>query len=209
MGESMIGRHAVPAVVLLLLVLAGCGGTIPDSRYYVLDSVPGEAAASAQPLDLVLGVDVFAARPLFRDRRIAYRISDNEIAYYPYRFWAADPGELVSAQLADQLRRSHVATAVLEQPFDLPPDWILAGRIQRFEEVDRGESWFAVFEIAIRIEDAARRDILTEQIFHREIATAQRTPEAVARAMSTAVREVGEEIEQLIRTAARTDDSGG
>jgi ABC-type uncharacterized transport system auxiliary subunit len=190
------------------VVCAGCGGTIPESRYYVLD-YPGAAAQaageSAGRLEVVIGIDALGARPLYRDRRIAYRLSDHELAYYPYRFWAADPGELVSSQLADHLRRRAVAMAVVEQPFDLMPDWVIAGRIQRFEEVDRGEGWFAVFEIAVLVEDARSGDPLVERILHREIPTEQRTPEAVARAMSVAVGEVGDEIVTMLRRAAENN----
>ncbi len=201
--QTTIGRIGLVVMVLVAALLAGCGGTIPESRYYLLDYVTEDAAAGAQPLELSLGVDLFAARPLFRDRRLAYRVSQYEVAYYPYRFWAADPGELVSAQLADQLRRRRVATVVVEQPFDVRPDWILSGRIQRFEEVDRGEHWFAVIEMTLRLEDVAARRVLNEQVLQREVATDQRTPEAVAAAMSVAVQEIGDAIEVLLRETAR------
>jgi uncharacterized lipoprotein YmbA len=186
------------AIWIAGLAVAGCGGTVPASRYYVLDYEVTQPT-DAEPLPVVLGVDVFGARPLYRDRRIAYRISGHELAYYPYRFWAADPAELVASQLADQLRRRHVARAVLEQPFDMAPDWLVAGRVQRFEEVDRGDHWAAVCELAVRIETAGAREVLVERTVHREIATTERTPEAVARAMSEAVRQLGVEIETLLR----------
>ncbi len=193
--------HGVLVAVGALWVLGCFGGSIPEKRYYILD-YPTTNPRRAAPLPVLLGIDTFATHPLYRDRRVAYRASQHEVAYYPYRLWAAPPGELVAAQLASELRRRAVAVAIEEQPFQIEPLWVLSGRVQRFEEVDRGSKWSALLEVTVRIETFLDRQIISEVTWREEVPTKTRTPEAVANAMSEAVHSVGLKVEELLRQKA-------
>lgn len=201
MNRSWLVSARVASAALVLCLLGGCfgGGQVPESRYYVLEYEEGTSINAADGLDVVVGVDAFATQPLYRDRRVAYRVSGVEMAYYPYRYWAAPPGELVASQLARHLRQQKVVKAVLESPFEIQPDWIVTGRVQRFEEVDRGPSWAAVCEISVRIESYLDREVIAEETWREEVPTRARTPDAVATAMSEAVHAIGVQVERLLR----------
>ena len=201
---------AAGLLLALAVLLAGCGGTVPASRYFVIQYEVEPAAGGVGPdLDLVLGVEAFSTQPLYRDRRIAYRVSQHEVVYYPYRYWAAAPGELVADRLANHLRRAHVVRAVETAPYDLTPDWLLGGQVQQFEEVVRGKAGFARLELSVRLEALGDRKILREEEIAVERPVLKRTPEAVAEAMSGAVREAGERIVALIREEGARRGAGG
>lgn len=190
---------AIPAVLAVLV--AGCGGTVPESRYYVLhyEAAPDR---SHPPLDLVLGVESFSTQPLYRDRRIAYRASENEVVYYPYRYWAASPGELVADQLANHIRQVGLVRALELAPFGHSPDWLLSGHVQEFNQVKRGEETAARLEITVRLESLEDRRILREEILAVEKPVHGRGPEDVAEAMSVAVHDAGEQVIEIMREEA-------
>jgi len=205
-GRPMaIGRTMQAGLVLVLLcfalVVIGCWGSVPVSRFYVIE-YDVEPLDVNPPLDLVLGVEPFSTRPLYRDRRIAYRTSQHTVVYYPYCYWAAGPGELVADQLADHLRKTRLLRAVEIAPYGASPDWILSGHVQQFEEVTRGGKALARLELSVRLESVADRQILREELLEIEKPLSARSPEHVAAAMSAAVREAGERVVGLIRELA-------
>jgi ABC-type uncharacterized transport system auxiliary subunit len=200
---SRMSRASLLVLVLVLLV-AGCGGSVPQKRYYMLHyDVEREQAES--PLDLVLGVEPFSNQPLYRDRRLAYRISDNEVIYYPDRYWAASPGELVANQLANHIRQAGLVTAIELAPFGRSPDWLLSGHVQEFAEVERETGAVARVELSVRLESLEDRRILREELIAEEYPLAERNPEHVAAAMSAAVRAAGERVLKIIRQASASE----
>jgi ABC-type uncharacterized transport system auxiliary subunit len=195
-------RAAVIALLAALpLLVMGCGGTVPESRFYMLHYEVAPERVE-QPIDLVLGVEPFSTQPLYRDRRIVYRVSENEVVYYPYRYWAAPPGELVADQLANHIRQVGLVRALEMAPFGRSPEWLLSGHVQEFDEVELEAGGAARLELIVRLESVTDRRILREETLAVEKPLAERSPDRVAEAMSAAVREAGERILDLIREEA-------
>jgi len=88
------------AVVAILLVLGGCGGT-PPSRFYLLDPAsPAEAPARAGPR-------VFVDRPTvaqYLDRpQLVRRIGEHEIAFTEFDIWAESLDAVMLRAVVDGL----------------------------------------------------------------------------------------------------------
>jgi ABC-type uncharacterized transport system auxiliary subunit len=120
-------------VVLLGGVLAACGSARPI-YYYSLD--PPAVTPSAQKLDVSLIIGRVNAPLVYRDTRIIYRTGPNELGLYQEHRWAESPSELVQEMLVESLRRSGRYQSVQPLMSNAKVDYILRGRVERFEEVD-------------------------------------------------------------------------
>ena len=203
------------AMALALLAGSGCGGKVPATHYYLLDyDLPPVAAGDSAfvPSTLALGVEGFSTQPVYRDRRIAYRLSGNELVYYPYRYWAASPGELVADQLSEHIRKSRLFSSVEVAPYGRLPDWVLSGHVDQFEEVLVGKQAMARLDLSIRVES-----VKTGELFWEESVAAQKpvqghSADQIASAMSQAMLDVGNEVvgklrAEITRQAARADSA--
>jgi ABC-type uncharacterized transport system auxiliary subunit len=65
-----------------------------------------------------------------------YRASPEQIGFYDYHRWAADPCEFVTSAITDRLRSSGSFADVELYDGRSPVDYILSGRLEKLEEVD-------------------------------------------------------------------------
>jgi len=65
-----------------------------------------------------------------------YRASPEQIGFYDYHRWAADPREFVTSAITDRLRSSGSFAVVKVYDGRSPVDYILSGRLEKLEEVD-------------------------------------------------------------------------
>jgi ABC-type uncharacterized transport system auxiliary subunit len=184
--------------VIALLAAAGCGGKVPATHYYLLDYnlPPPTAADSAQAqIAIALGIEPFSTQPVYRDRRIAYRVSEHEVVYYPYRYWAAAPGDLVAEQLADHIRRSRVVSSVEVAPYGRPPDWVISGHVAKFEQLQA----MARLDLTVRLESVKTGELFWEDTIAAQKPIKGNDADEIARAMSQAMMEVGSEVVARLR----------
>ena len=135
----MITKHRPGLVlILLLLLLTGCSSRVRYPNYYSLTS----AAPTLEPksvdlhLSATLAVRNFETPEYLRQGRIVYRQSPEEIGFYDYHRWAADPGVAVTTSVIESLRSSNLFSVV--EPYDgrSRPQYILSGRVDRLDEID-------------------------------------------------------------------------
>jgi ABC-type uncharacterized transport system auxiliary subunit len=115
------------------MMLAGCGAARPI-KYYSLD--PPEVARTAQRLDVALLIGHFRAPTLYRDTRIVYRTGPNEMGLYEDHRWVAPPALMVEEMLLQTLRRSGNYKSVQLIASNAQGDYVIRGRVERFDEVD-------------------------------------------------------------------------
>jgi ABC-type uncharacterized transport system auxiliary subunit len=191
-------RGWILCAAIALLSAFGCGGKVPATHYYLLDYEvpPATAADSAQsPLEIALGIEPFSTQPVYRDRRIAYRVSDHEVVYYPYRYWAAAPGDLVAEQLAQHIRRSHVVSSVEVAPYGRPPDWVISGHVAKFEQVKA----MARLDLTVRLESVKTGELLWEDTMAAQKPITGHDADQIAGAMSRAMLDVGADVVARLR----------
>ena len=67
-----------------------------------------------------------------------YRQTPEEIGFYDYHRWAADPAETVTTAMIDSLRSSRLFSFVKRYDGQGQQDFLLVGRLERLEEIDYG-----------------------------------------------------------------------
>ena len=151
-------RHGVSILVLSVLV-AGCGGKQRPIHYYVLG--PADVSASTWSSNgdsgLDVGVTAFHVEPPYTRDRIAYRIGEDssEVGFYAYHRWAASlsrmmPG-VVAAALADTPGLRSIEPAAPGSDYGAT----LGGRVLALEEVDLpdGPSVRVSISLTLRLDD--------------------------------------------------------
>jgi cholesterol transport system auxiliary component len=133
-----IRNTRMPAVLVLMSLLSGCGATRP-SKYYQL-TVPADAATAAVeksgavPVTLLLG-SLFTTH-LYREDRIIYGNGAEEMGTYEYQRWAEPPAEMIEEVLLRELRASGRYRAVSIRRSNVRGDFAIRGRLYDFKEID-------------------------------------------------------------------------
>ena len=96
------------------------------------------APAFRDRLSVTLLIGRIGAPEILEDEPIAYRFGPNEIGTYNYHHWVAPPVRMVRVILLRQLRASGKYQSVAELGSSAQGEFVLAGRLYDFEEVDNG-----------------------------------------------------------------------
>jgi len=122
--------------VMALIALAGCGGAVKYPNYYALHIPPPPDPPAQEGVRASLAVREFRSPAYLHQGAIVYKTSPEQIGFYNYHRWAADPREVVTNAVTDRLRASGNFTQV--KPYDgrSDVDYVLSGRIEKLEEVD-------------------------------------------------------------------------
>jgi len=139
-------------VCTLALLITGCGGG-RRPHYYALElPAPPDLAVSAARLSGTVAVSPFETPSYLRQGRIVYRETPEEVGFYDYHRWAADPAETVTIAIMDTLRSSKLFSAVKRYDGHNQQDYLLIGRLTRLEEIDYGGP--------VRVESTMSADLL-------------------------------------------------
>jgi ABC-type uncharacterized transport system auxiliary subunit len=186
-------------LAIIAVLLAACGGTAPQVRYYQLavqtPATPGSG-------DKVLVVEALSADAAYDDERIVYRHSPYQLDYYNYHRWSATPGALVGGYLEQALDRSGDFKAVVrDQSSDA--SLVLGGRLTALEEVDTDpKHWVGRIAIELTLTDPKTGEIVWTQRFEETEPLAQQNPEGLARAISTALQRIANQAAPIIAERA-------
>ncbi len=128
-------RNSMAAAFMLLLAMAGCGA-VRYPKYYTLNLPP---AMDPPPLESGRGsiaVREFQSPAYLREGPIVYQPTPQEIGFYEYHRWAADPRTVVTNSVVDHLRASGQFSTV--SVYDGRPnnDYVFQGSLQKLQEVD-------------------------------------------------------------------------
>jgi uncharacterized lipoprotein YmbA len=127
------------ASALLALLMLGCGGKIKYPTYYTLELPPPPSSAASDPRNLgTMAVRPFATPPYLRQGRIVYREAPNQVGFYEYQRWAADPGAAVTTALIETLRSSGLYSLVGPYDGHDKPEYLMTGQLERLDEIDYG-----------------------------------------------------------------------
>jgi ABC-type uncharacterized transport system auxiliary subunit len=130
-------QHALFAITLALsTIFVGCLSKMRYPTYYELQ-LP---AAPDPPLGPVprpsLAVREFKSPVYLRQGPIVYRSSPEEVGFYDYHRWAADPRQFVTTAIADRIRATGNFANVTLYDGRSHSDYIITGRLEKLEEVD-------------------------------------------------------------------------
>ena len=124
--------------VMALIALAGCGGAVKYPNYYALHIPPPPDPPAQEGVRVSLAVHEFRSPAYLHQGAIVYKTSPEQIGFYNYHRWAADPREVVTNAVTDRLRASGNFTQIKLYDGRFDVDYVLSGRIEKLEEVDYG-----------------------------------------------------------------------
>ena len=123
----------------LLLVTMGCGGKIRYPQYYSLELAPTPRPGAGDPPGIgTVAVSPFGTSAYLRQGRVVYREAPNQLAFYEYHRWAADPAATVTTAMIETLRSSGPFSLVERYNVLDKPDYLMTGRLERLDEIDYG-----------------------------------------------------------------------
>lgn len=171
-------RRQGPVLLLLVSAIAAAcslARTTPQLRYYTV-TIPGDPPTLPAPIE----VHPFVADDPYATARIAYRTSRYRIDYYTYHRWAADPANLLHYAVRDHFARANPPPEA--EPFTLRM------RVLRMEEDDTSDPWQGALALEAEVQRKGR--LVFKKTFTANEPMETRTPEAVAAALSRALRRV-------------------
>lgn len=186
--------------LVLVAILAACGGKLPETRFYQLAPPAIEAKPATDGLSLAL--ENFETDAGYDDERIIYRSTPYRLDYYQYHRWSAAPGVIVgnfleqalerSGQFKEVSRNSERATAALR------------GRVIAIEEVDRSKTqWTGRLVLELSLVDPRTSEVLWSQQFEETEPLRTQTPEGLAEALSVAMTRIATRATPTIADHAR------
>jgi ABC-type uncharacterized transport system auxiliary subunit len=193
-----------------LLAIAGCvaGSGCVASRpvhYYTLGSTP-PPANHGKPGGLILLVGKFATPEALQDGRIRYRAGSNEAGAYEYHRWTERPGTMVRNALMRALRDSGKYQRVLEAGSSTNGDYLLRGRLDEFDEVDRASIQTKI-SLHVEVIDRKTNQNVWDHTVEREDSVSGKGVNEVVqsfdRNLHNVVMEATEEIDKFLTTAQR------
>jgi len=127
---------AISFALTALIALAGCGGPAKYPSYYTLHVPAPPDPPAPEGVSASLAVREFRSPTYLHQGAIVYKTSPEQIGFYNYHRWAADPREFVTNAVADRLRASGNFTQVRLYDGRADIDYVLSGRLEKLEEVD-------------------------------------------------------------------------
>lgn len=185
------GRMGVLAVVVFAM---GCtAGTVPPNRFYRLqvDTPATTVDAAAPKLNGVLVVQRFRAAGLIDERPILYSESTGlEVRQHHYHHWVDPPTDMIQEHMVAYLRATKAASVVTTPESRIRGDFVLRGRISRFEHILVDGAHRVLIETQVSLKDATRRHLLFSDTYRAEAEASGQGMEAVVEAFNRSVREI-------------------
>ncbi len=190
-------------VGLSLIWLAGCAAA-PLPTYFRVDFNINPENPSPPPLPLSLSVPPLeSSEPLARPN-ILVRTSKRSLEQYQYQLWEVTPVKTASHHLTAAFKASGLFRRIDERRLATGNDLVLNGRLTRFEAVQMAEASAA--EVGLWVELSTARDgrILWSGLVTRNVRAANATMEALAEAMSQALKQCVDEVVAKTGQAAKS-----
>jgi cholesterol transport system auxiliary component len=126
---------AVALMMTLLPVLSGCG-RVRYPAYYTLNLPAPPDPPAAENVRTSIAVREFQSPNYLKQGPVVFRPTPEEIGFYEYHRWAADPRMLVTNAVVDHLRAG--GQFFMVSLYDGRPnnDYVFSGKLEKLEEVD-------------------------------------------------------------------------
>jgi cholesterol transport system auxiliary component len=166
-------------------------------EYYSLEYDPPRIS-NLPPVSQVIKVALFSVSPIYNTRKIIYRDDSYKRAAYDYHKWQANPAEFVTYFLARDMQQSGLFKAVVTPNNRFPHAFVVEGSVDEFLESDLPDGWQADLSLNILLvneqENDVTKKILFQKSYHVSKPCRQKSPLALAEAMSAAMSEASSQI---------------
>lgn len=198
-----IQMPAIAAAIFAILLLPGCTGFSEPPRAvesYVLSyPAPMPADTKITAPDAVLAVQAFDAAAPYRSRQMVYADHQLRRKTYAYHQWVSKPTEMVRDLIIRDLQAAQAVQSVTRAEKRLEsPTHVLWATIEAFYEDDTRSPWQAVLELTATLAETqsgqSGRSIIMTKTYQARQDLEQNNPLGQARAMSTALAEISEDL---------------
>jgi cholesterol transport system auxiliary component len=166
-------------------------------EYYTLE-YETPVAHHHPPLSQPIRVNQFTVSPIYNTHRIIYREGLYKREAYVYHKWRVNPGNLVTYLLRRDLQQSGLFKAVVSGNSRLQSAYVLEGSVDEFLEWNKKNGWEAFLSLSITLMQENEPDVSKKIRFQKTYFSAkpcrQKTPAALAEAMSLAMSEISAQI---------------
>jgi uncharacterized lipoprotein YmbA len=150
-------------IILILFLIQGCISS-PGKRYYQLHM---EAGKNLPGISKILMVEAVEVDKVYNDYPLVYRLSPYELNYYSYEFWIKKPGQMMQDAVVDYLSKSGSFKKVITKFLEGEPDLLLKAKVNKIEEYDRKDGWFAHLNMEMIIKTLKTGEIVLVHNFDR------------------------------------------
>jgi len=126
---------ALALTLPLCLILSGCG-RMRYPAYYTLNLPAPPDPPAPENVRTSIAVREFQSPGYLRQGPIVYRTTPEQIGFYEYHRWAADPRTLVTSAVVDHLRASGQYSTVSMYNGRADIDYVFSGKLKNMEELD-------------------------------------------------------------------------
>jgi ABC-type uncharacterized transport system auxiliary subunit len=187
-------------ILLLMILVSGCGlGAKPAYlvNQYTLEYTPPVLKEMAQINELIK-VERFSVAQTFDSLMMVYKEGPNLRNVDAYNRWRTKPGDMVTDNLARDLRNSGLFRAVFSYNNSEETRYLLEGQVDEFLEVSEKDGRKAILTLNVTFLDLKKEDITDKVIFQRDYRFiepfAEKTPEVFARGMSKAMEKFSKQV---------------
>ena len=147
------------ASVLALILLSGCAG-VRYPRSYLLNFPPMSPDATPSEAFGAVGVREFRCPEYLCQGRIVFRTNSEEVGFYEYHRWAVNPRQSITQFMTDSLRTQSLFKHVDAYERGIETPYVLTGRIERLDELDRGRVVLAECVISAELVEVRTGSVL-------------------------------------------------
>jgi ABC-type uncharacterized transport system auxiliary subunit len=175
----------------LVGALTACAqAPVPDDHHYRLNLSKASSSPGVK-LGGILEVERFVADGLLDSRPILFSSSakSTEVQSYHYHFWSLPPSIMLQNALTAQLQRSNAAKSIVTPNLRIEPDFILSGKIFRFEQI-RGQSNKVIVSLELSLKNTKTDKLIHLNTYTAEIPSSDASVSSAVTAFSTGVDKI-------------------
>ena len=143
--------NVLALVLAIVTALTSCGGKLRYPAYYTLNLPAPPDPPAPENVRISIAVREFQSPVYLRQGPIVYRTAPEEVGFYEYHRWAADPRTLLTSAVVDHLRASGQFSMVSMYDGRTNNDYVFSGKLEKLEEVD--------YESGVKVEVAVSAQI--------------------------------------------------
>lgn len=187
------------ASLLALILLSGCAG-VRYPKSYLLNFPPPLADALPRQTFGAVAVREFRCPEYLCEGRIVYRPNSEEVGFYEYHRWAVNPRQSITQFMTDSLRTQSLFKRVEAYERGIETAYVLTGRIERLDELDRGRDVLAECAISAELVEVHTGSVLWSDRASETLPLASRDMAGVVNGITAAARST---VDRLVRSMAK------
>jgi ABC-type uncharacterized transport system auxiliary subunit len=138
-GGTSMRRIRDAALILLVAGIAAACGSARPIKYFALEvpQTPTAAQSTSAQFPVSLLVARVTSSHLYRDDRLVYGISAEELGTYEYARWSEPPVDMIQDNLIAALRATKQFRSVSAVASNLRGDYLVRAHLEALDEVDK------------------------------------------------------------------------